>query len=101
MQFDTPSPSFDRAASFAIDGFHLALTCEFCPEQYDVWKGKSKVGYIRPRHGMFRAECYGDTVLSGSPEGDGSFADAAERERYLRDAVASIKRAMRREKGQP
>lgn len=33
-------------------------TCFACPEQYDVYDGDEKVGYVRLRHGYFRVEAY-------------------------------------------
>ena len=36
---------------------HLVNTCDACPEQYDVFRGEEKVGYLRLRWGSFTAEC--------------------------------------------
>lgn len=67
-----------------------------CPEQYDVLLGEQVVGYLRLRHGRFRADCYpaGDhsakqTVFTAAPEGDGCF-DSDEREKFLTEAVNAI-----------
>ncbi len=97
MDFDTPAATFDAPATFNIDGFTVSLTCPAFPEQYDVYKGKLRCGYLRLRHGTFRAdypECGDDTVYTASPEGDGEFAHAAERETHLRAAIAAIKAAV-------
>jgi hypothetical protein len=71
------------------------LTCFACPEQYDVFDGRGeKVGYLRLRHGWFRADvpcCGGETVYEAEPNGDGIF-DEDERYGYLSEAVAEIKR---------
>lgn len=75
-----------------IDGYDLRLTCSACPEQYDVFLKGAQVGYLRLRHGEFRADvpdCGGDTVYTASPNGDGEFFDD-ERDGYLRAAVAAI-----------
>jgi hypothetical protein len=76
-----------------ISGYKLVCTCRACPEQYDVFEqdGK-KVGYLRLRHGTFRADapsCGGDTVYSSMPRGDGIFDDD-EREKELTNAVEAI-----------
>lgn len=63
-----------------------------CPEQYDVYKGDTQIGYLRLRHGHFRADygdCGGETVYEASPNGDGCF-DCDEREGYLTKAVDAL-----------
>jgi len=75
-----------------IDGYTLELTCGACPEQYDVFKGPIPAGYLRLRHGEFRADvpdCGGEAVFEAEPEGDGVFEDH-ERERFLRLAIKAI-----------
>lgn len=76
-----------------IMGYELKLTCESCPEQYDVFKGDEQVGYLRLRGGWFRADCpdCGDTtVYSAYPQGFNCFSDAEEREFFLLEAVQAI-----------
>jgi hypothetical protein len=71
---------------------NLVLTCGACPEQYDVLRGERQIGYLRLRHGYFRAEypdSGGRTVYEARPEGDGIF-EADEREQYLDAAVAAL-----------
>lgn len=54
-------------------GLFFVQTCGACPEQYDVYKGKNQVGYVRLRSGAFRVDapdCGGATVLS-EDYGDG------------------------------
>lgn len=83
---------FDCTGNFEIDGLRLVNTCGACPEQYDVFRGGEQVGYLRLRHGYFRADylaCGGETVYDAHPYGDGIFAPF-EREDHLRAAVAAI-----------
>lgn len=68
----------------------LVKTCGACPEQYDAFLGGRKVGYLRLRHGHFRAECFGDVVYEADTKGDGLFDDD-ERDHHLRQAVRAIK----------
>lgn len=76
-----------------INGYKLVLTCPACPEQYDVFDNDGKkMGYLRLRHGWFRADapCRGvDTVYESYTKGDGIFDDD-EREPELTKAVAAI-----------
>ena len=77
-----------------IRGYKLILTCEACPEQYDVFRNGDHVGYLRLRHGVFTAEypeCGGVTLYTGCPDGDGCFRDN-ERMFYLHEAVNAIDR---------
>jgi len=71
----------------------LIETCGACPEQYDAFYGRNKVGYLRLRHGTFYVKCpdvNGDTVYeTESCIGDGIFEDE-EREKYLTNAKKSI-----------
>jgi len=71
----------------------LILTCEACPEQYDAYDGDKSRVYLRLRHGAFAVQCpdvKGECIYSAYPEGDGAFIDDAERDYYLRFAVAAI-----------
>jgi hypothetical protein len=75
-----------------IHGYKLVQTCSACPEQYDVFAEDKQVGYLRLRHGGFRAsvpDYDGETVYSADPEGDGAFMPY-ERVRYLTEAVLAI-----------
>jgi hypothetical protein len=78
-----------------IDGLRLVLTSSACPEQYDVFDGDKQVGYLRLRHGYFRADvpdCGGDTVYESETRGDGCFIDYEERDEELGKAVAAIRK---------
>lgn len=58
-----------------------------CPEQYDVYYNQEFIGYLRLRHGNFRADLpNGKTVYRAQPKGDGIFDDD-ERQAYLYMAV--------------
>lgn len=76
-----------------MGGYRLVCTCPACPEQYNVFDSDgSQVGYLRLRHGRFRADVpdhRGETVYAADPEGDGIFEEH-ERRRYLAEAVAAI-----------
>lgn len=81
-----------------IGRYRLICTCGACPEQYDVFDDTTgvKVGYLRLRHGYFRADypdCGGETVYETETNGDGVFDDD-ERMPQLRAAVAAIEAAI-------
>ena len=67
----------------------LIKTCAACPEQYDVMLDGKEIGYMRLRHGFFRAEYADKIVYTATPKGDGSFTDE-ERSEYLSIACAMI-----------
>ena len=83
--------------------YNLVLTCQCCPEQYDVFDSDGKqVGYLRLRHGGFRADypdCGGDTVYRYSFDDawKGIFKDE-EREFFLTEAVKAIHNKIQLEK---
>lgn len=75
-----------------IQGFELDQTCGACPEQYDVYKNGEQVGYLRLRHGYFRADypdCGGETVYHANTIGDGIFDDS-ERMLHITAALSAI-----------
>lgn len=85
--------------SHVINGIELFCTCGACPEQYEAFKDKVQVGYLRLRHGTFRVDCpdCGDeTVFNGCPAGDGQF-EPAERMGYLDIATKYINTWLRRQ----
>jgi hypothetical protein len=68
----------------------LELTCEMCPEQYDVYWKETLVGYLRLRHGRFAADCpFGNEIYFAYPNGDGAF-EPDERDDYLEAAKTAI-----------
>lgn len=69
----------------------LVQTCAACPEQYDAYIGDRFVGYLRLRHGYFRAEnAAREIVYEDHPRGDGSFDSADERRVQLNRACDAI-----------
>lgn len=77
--------------------YNLVLTCQCCPEQYDVLDAEGKqVGYIRLRGGNFRVyypDTGGELVFYHCFEGDqfkGMFDNEEEREFFLTEAVKAI-----------
>lgn len=75
----------------------LELTCDACPEQYDAFYEGELVGYLRLRHGHFRAEYKDDVVYNAYPLGDGIF-EPEEREKYLKKAKKAIYKALLKDK---
>jgi hypothetical protein len=79
----------------------LVQTCDACPEQYDVFEGDELVGYLRLRHGHFRAH-YGGydgvVVYEAYPRGDGIF-EPGERDYHLEKAKAALLAQHRLERG--
>ena len=77
-----------------INGYELKLTCEACPEQYDVFKDGKQVAYLRLRHGWFYAKVpdYSDEIVyEAEPKGGGAFEDD-ERMKYLTEAISAIEK---------
>lgn len=95
------TPDIDAAiAMYAKHGLRLVRTCTACPEQYDVFNGNTQVGYLRLRHGEFRASCpdyNGKTVYTCCTVGDGMFDDDVERMCELRHAMNAINYELHKE----
>lgn len=75
-----------------LDKVELVQTCYACPEQYDVFLEGKQIGYLRLRHGYFRADYpdhTGETVYDANPIGDGIFEES-EREGYLNMAKRAL-----------
>ncbi len=72
-----------------IQGYDLLLTCDIAPEQYDVFKQKKLVGYLRLRHNMLQAyypDVDGEVVYE-------SFVDEGDRDKVsecLTEAIMEI-----------
>lgn len=67
----------------------LVQTCGAFPEQYDAYLNGVEVGYLRLRHGYFRAEHNGVTVYESQTIGEGCFHEI-EREFHLTEAKIAI-----------
>lgn len=90
---ETGLSNWNWPADQEIAGLTLVCTCGACPEQYDVFDGDKQVGYLRLRHGWFRADvpqCGGETIHEAYPRGDGIFDDD-ERLAHLTEAVKKIR----------
>ena len=78
----------------------VVRTCVAMPEQYDVTIDGEPAGYLRLRHGEFRADfpqCGGEMVYhSEDMSGDGLF-DANERGRFMAEAISALINAWTRE----
>lgn len=77
-----------------INGYKLVCTCSACPEQYNVFdEWEQQVGYLRLRHGYFRADfpsAHGVTVyVTEDTKGDGCFYED-ERLHFLTEAINAI-----------
>lgn len=86
------------SGDYVISGYRLICTSAACPEQYDVFDDKTglQVGYLRLRHGHFRADlrdCGGPCVYESDTIGDGIFEDK-ERMPHLKKAVKALKTAL-------
>lgn len=86
-------------AGCEIEGLRLVCTCPACPEQYDVFDSAAKqVGYLRLRHGSFRADypgTGGETVYQVNTKGDGVFLEE-ERQQELTNAVRALKQRIKK-----
>lgn len=70
----------------------LKELCGGCPEDYDVFLDGEHVGYLRLRHGTFRAwtpQLEEMIWQTNSPSGDGVFQDD-ERDGFLRKGIMAI-----------
>lgn len=77
----------------------LHQTCSACPEQYDVYHGKLRVGYLRLRHGYFTAQYLGvsgELVYEAFTKGDGVFEEY-ERKFHLDEAITALRKRMKQD----
>lgn len=86
-----------RLATQTIGNFTLELTCERCPEQWNVLflseKMFGQVAYFRLRHGVFTATCPdagGQEVYFCRTIGDGGFASEKERSLTIYEALHHV-----------
>ena len=89
---------FDNDVSICIEGYLFHKTCDMCPEQYDVYKNKKQVAYVRLRFGRLTVDApkcltklvyekyYPDTPYKGC------FNDDEERMEELKKIVEILKR---------
>ncbi len=80
-------------------------TCNACPEQYDVYHGKDRIGYVRLRWGYFSVLYTPDGNLSDSsarqvfatrfPEPCKGTFTVEERPFYLKQAKKALRKALK------
>src|SRR5512143_2440804 len=76
-------------------------TCDWCPEQYDVYDNDKRVGYVRLRWSHLRVTCPdvgGDVVYEsqiGDSGYDGCFEDDEQRKAHLGLIEVAIEEWMR------
>ena len=94
---------FDSSASIIIDGYLFYKTCEAWPEQYDVYRGKRQVAYVRLRMGNLTVEVPdvdGELVYHKNYENDpakGYFYTQEERMEQLFKIAEILKRRYKNE----
>lgn len=74
--------------------YDLKITCEACPEQYDVFRNGKQVAYFRLRHGYFYVSvpnCSDNIIYEANPVGDGIF-EYNERGKFLNEAILAVDR---------
>ena len=76
-----------------MKNYKLKMTCQFCPEQYDLLdEDGNQIAYLRIRHGHFRCtvpEVFGKLVYDSDTDGDGWFTDE-ERPIHLKKAIQAV-----------
>lgn len=88
---------FDNDVSICIEGYLFHKTCEAWPEQYDVYKGKRQIAYVRLRMGNLTVrvpDVDGELVYHKNYEKDpakGYFYTQEERMGQLRRIVKILK----------
>ncbi len=87
-----------------INGLKFVETCMACPEQYDVFKDKKQVAYIRLRWGILRVDIpdCGGRVIYKKTFNDGwkgCFDDEKERDKYLNKIAKLLTPKRARERG--
>lgn len=88
---------FNSSESIIIDGYLFHKTCDAWPEQYDVYRGKKQVAYVRLRWGSLTArvpDVDGELVYHKNYENDqakGYFYTQEERMEQLKKIVKILK----------
>ena len=94
---------FNISESIIIDGYLFHKTCEAWPEQYDVYKGKKQVAYVRLRMGNLTArvpDVDGKLIYHknyGEDSVKGYFDNNEERMEQLIEIVKILKRRRKNE----
>lgn len=72
----------------------IVKTCDYAPEQYDVFDGDKQVGYMRLRWGQFTVHCpdVGGELVYSAVTGFGSFDSKGQRSHHLALAIAAIEK---------
>lgn len=89
---------FDSDVSICIKGYLFHKTCEAWPEQYDVYKGKRQIAYVRLRMGYLTVEVPdvdGELIYYKNYEKDpvkGYFYTQEERMQQLRRIVEILEK---------
>lgn len=89
---------FDNDVSICIEGYLFHKTCEAWPEQYDVYRGKRQIAYVRLRMGRLTVrvpDVGGELIYHKNYEKDpakGYFYTQEERMGQLRRIVKILKR---------
>lgn len=78
-----------------INGLKFELTCDMCPEQYDVYKDNKMIAYVRLRYGTLRCDvpkCGEETIYITEFDNrfKGDFESNSERDKYLNDIAIKI-----------
>lgn len=79
-----------------INEYDFELTCEACPEQYDVTKDGKQVGYVRLRWGslgVYYPDCLGNIIYSASI-GDNGFIGCFESDEQREFHLTEITKAL-------
>lgn len=86
------------------NGLVFVMTCEGCPEQYDVFleDGQTQVGYVRLRWGYLYCAypAYSGEVIYDALVGDGwtgRFRDEKQRNHHLKKIAKAIKKRYKKE----
>lgn len=89
---------FDNSVSIFIEDYLFHKTCEAWPEQYDVYRGKKQVAYIRLRMGRLSVsvpDVGGEVIYYKDYKNDsakGYFYTQEERMKYLTKIANILKR---------
>ncbi|MEK6852958.1 MAG: hypothetical protein AABX59_03705 [Nanoarchaeota archaeon] len=78
-----------------IKGLDFIETCSSCPEQYEVFKDKKEVGYVRLRWGSLRVDypkCGAETIFDHDFKDNllGCFPNDESREVFLNEIANRI-----------